>query len=324
MNSHVHRGPKTLGSLLSLLVSVMAISATAAGAQAPAAKSPTLMQWETAAGGVMSFEVASVKQNKAGGKSSMNIDPTPGDFFTRTGGLYLARNVVLAEFVAFAYKLTNKQLESFEAQVPWSMSDLFDIEARAQPDTTKDQYRMMMQSLLAERFKMSVHFENRQVSLYALELANPPKFGPHLRLHRADDPICATSGAPAPAPAKDGFAADADGFPLACMGPLRMAPSAPGLFKLGGRNVAMSQFAAVLTGVGGLDRPTVDETGIKGTVEFTLEWKQNSNDAGGDTSAEAGPTFDQALKEQLGIKMVSKKGPAQFFVVDHIEHPSVN
>jgi uncharacterized protein (TIGR03435 family) len=128
-------------------------------------------QWQTAAGGTMSFEVASVRQNKTGGKSSMNVDPTNGDHFTPTGGLYVAKNIPLAEFVAFAYKLTNRQLGTFESQVPWSLNDLFDIEARADGNPTKDQYRLMMQSLLADRFKMAIHFETREVPVYALVLA---------------------------------------------------------------------------------------------------------------------------------------------------------
>ena len=105
----------------------------------------------------------------------MNVDPTSFDSFTPTGGLYVAKNIALAEFVAFAYKLTNKQLASFESQVPWSLEELFDIEARAEGDPTKDQYRLMMQSLLADRFKLPVHFETRDVQIYALVLAKPGK-----------------------------------------------------------------------------------------------------------------------------------------------------
>ena len=162
-------------------------------ALSPTAQVLSIPEWQTAAGGEMSFEVASVRQNKTGGKSSMNVDPTSFDSFTPTGGLYVAKNIALAEFVAFAYKLTNKQLASFESQVPWSLEELFDIEARAEGDPTKDQYRLMMQSLLADRFKLPVHFETRDVQIYALVLAKPGKLGPQLRLHRADDLVCAPS-----------------------------------------------------------------------------------------------------------------------------------
>jgi uncharacterized protein (TIGR03435 family) len=284
-------------------------------------------QWQTAAGGTMSFEVASVRQNKTGGKSSMNVDPTNGDHFTPTGGLYVAKNIPLAEFVAFAYKLTNRQLGIFESQVPWSLNDLFDIEARADGNPTKDQYRLMMQSLLADRFKMAIHFEMREVPVYALVLAKSGRLGPQLRLHRADDPICATN-APAPKPERGRFAADADGFPLAvCGATVQMVPSSPGRLKGGGRDIPMTLLADKIGGSGVIDRPVVDETGIRGNVDYSLEWQlaaANLTPGQAFNPDESAPSIDQAVKEQLGIKMVSKKGSAEFFMVDHIEHPSPN
>jgi uncharacterized protein (TIGR03435 family) len=257
----------------------------------------------------------------------MNVNPISDDSFTPTGGLYAAKNIVLAQFVGFAYKLTQQQLASFESQVPWSLEDRFDIEARAEGNPSKDEYRLMMQSLLADRFKLTVHFETREAPIYALVLDKPGKLGPQLRLHRPDDPICTNASATLPAPTRAGFAADEQGFPLACMGPLRMVPSAAGLFREGGRNVSMTRFADILTGVGEVDRPMRDETRLEGTVDFILEWKQRRESERTDSSSETnatGPPFDQALKEQLGIKMVPKKGPAEFFVVDHVEHPSPN
>ena len=89
----------------------------------------------------------------------------------------------------------------------------------------------------------------------------------------------------------------------------------------------MSMLATGLTGVGVVDRPMVDETGIIGNVDYTLEWKLSAANVVPTASFnpdESAPSIDQAVKEQLGIKMVSKKGSAEFFVVDHIEHPSPN
>jgi uncharacterized protein (TIGR03435 family) len=271
----------------------------------------------------LEFEVASVRQNKTNDKASMNVDPTPGDGMVPTGGLYSARNIVLAQYIAFAYKLTNQQLRSVVSQVPWVSEDRFDIEARAEGNPTKDQYRLMMQSLLADRFKMSVHFETRQVPLFALVMAKPGKLGPQLRLHRADDPVCST-----PAGVMRGQPpADAEGFPERCGGPLSMKPSAPGRMKSGGRDVPMSRFASILTGVGNVDRPMVDQTELQGTVDYSLEWIQVAANVpfGAEFHPdESAPTFEEALKEQLGIKMVSQKGPVTFFIVDHVEHASEN
>jgi uncharacterized protein (TIGR03435 family) len=106
-----------------------------------------------------------------------------------------------------------------------------------------------------------------------------------------------------------------------------MKASAAGRMKLGGRGVSMMRFAEIETGVGEVDRPMVDETGIKGTVDYTLEWGKAyrgdglTPDIKPDPDA---PTFQEALKERLGIKMVSKKGPQELFFIDHLERPSEN
>ena len=177
---------------------------------------------------------------------------------------------MLVQYIAFAYKLTNKQLQSVVIAGPWTMTTLFDIEARADGNPTKDQYRLMMQSLLAERFKLTVHFETRQVPVYGLVLVKPGKLGPQLRIHQPDDPVCAK---PSAARGPEGFPPAADGFPDFCGAQVRMKPSAPGRMKLGGRDDPMAQFAAIATtGVGAVDRPVLDQTGL-GNVDFNLEWQ---------------------------------------------------
>jgi bla regulator protein BlaR1 len=292
-------------------------------APASLAQSPNATLSPSPSGEKLEFEVASVRQNKTNDKASMNVDPTAGDGLIPTGGLYEARNIVLAQYIAFAYKLTNQQLRTMISEVPWVAEDRFDIQARAEGNPTKDQYRLMMQSLLVDRFKMSVHFETRQVPLYGLVLARPGKLGPQLRLHRADDPVCTT-----PAEASRGPApVDAEGFPERCGGPQAMKPTSPGRMRSGGRDVPMSRFAAILTGVGVVDRPMQDETGLQGTVDYNLEWIQAAANvaSGADFHPdESAPTFDEALKEQLGIKMASHKGPVNFFIIEHLEHPSDN
>lgn len=192
----------------------------------------------------------------------MNVDPTLWDSSVSTGGLYQARNIKLIQYIAFAYSLTQIQLASVVSQAPWVAEDRFDIEARAVGDPTKAQYRIMMQSLLADRFRMVVHYETRQVPIYVLVLAKPGKLGPQLRLHREDDPVCSSPGTDTGRQADD---VDADGIPTTCLASLILKPSAPGRMRLGGRNVSMASFAAVETGVGEVDRPMVDETGLKRT-----------------------------------------------------------
>ena len=84
------------------------------------------------------------------------------------------------------FKLSPNQDESRAAmaQMPKELnSEFFDIEAQAQGNPTKDQMRLMMQSLLAERFKLAVHFETREASVFVLTLVKQGKAGPRLRPH---------------------------------------------------------------------------------------------------------------------------------------------
>jgi uncharacterized protein (TIGR03435 family) len=271
----------------------------------------------------LAFEAASVKSNKSDGEAYMNISTILGDGPVPAGGLYLAKNIKLIQFIAFAYSLTQIQLRSVELQAPWTTVDRFDIEARATGSPTKAQYRLMMQSLLADRFKLVAHYETRVVPLYVMVLAKPGKLGPQLRLHRADDPACAAVPPPSPHTGE----ADAQGFPETCGGPQSMQPSTPARIKNGGRNVSMARFAAIITGVGVVDRPMIDQTGIKGNIDYSMEWRRVSIQLPPGATVEPdedAPTFQQAMQEQLGIKMVSRKGPSELFFIDHVEKPSEN
>ena len=86
----------------------------------------------------------------------------------------------------------------------------------------------------------------------------------------------------------------------------------------------MSLLANSLTGWGSLGRPVIDKTGLKGTYDFTLEFTPEPS-LGSSTPSETaadfdGPTFREALKEQLGLKIESQKGEVQVIVLDHIDH----
>jgi len=326
MNAHVRRKPHSITKLMLYAAAVMVTAATPGFGQTSVPQSQRVLAWQIAAGGKMSFDVASVRQNKSDGAGSTNVDILAGDTFSPTGGLYLGKNIGLPEYISFAYKLPMDQFKTLVEQVPWLSEDRFDIEARASGNPTKDQYRLMMQSLLAERCKFAVHYEMRQVPLFGLVLAKPGKLGPQLRLHSADDPVCAN---PPPLP-PSGTVSDVDaaGYPVFCDGLVRMKPTAPGRLRFGGRNLTMAQIAAspmrVMADVG---RPLVDQTGIKGTVDFTLEWALAARNVADSTDFhpdESAPEFDLALTKQLGLKLKSQKGPAEMFVIDHIEHPSEN
>jgi uncharacterized protein (TIGR03435 family) len=194
--------------------------------------------------------------------------------------------------------------------------------------------RLMMQSLLAERFKLVVRTETRQLPVLALVLARPGKMGPQLRSHPSDGPPCSTTTTPSqslpePTPARPSTVSD--GFPTICGDIVNAGvASAPGHLRLGARNVPIGLLAAHLNGMlmGNLDRPVQDRTGLTGTFDFVLEWS-GVPPAGGTPSAnmqpeDAGTTLLEALTEQLGLKLVSAKGPVEVLVVDHVERPSEN
>jgi uncharacterized protein (TIGR03435 family) len=276
--------------------------------------------WEKAAGGKMSFEVASVKQNVAGTSQSSAFPLDDSDAYEPNGGLLSVVNTPLVVYIVFAYKLTPGQAQAVGAQLPkWAAQDQFDIQARAPAgmNPTKDQLRLMMQSLLADRFKLVTHVETKRGPVFALLLVKPGKIGPQLRPHVAD------SACKPP---------DANGFPMAC-GVIYVNRGQGNSFLLGTRNVTMRYFADHLSGVvarlANLDRPVVDETGLNGKFDLTLAWIPDqplTAVPGGDaaTQPQSAPTFRDSLKDQLGLKLVSTTAPIQSLVIDHIEEPTPN
>jgi bla regulator protein blaR1 len=90
----------------------------------------------------------------------------------------------------------------------------------------------------------------------------------------------------------------------------------------------MEMIANTLLGVGNVGRPGLDRTGLSGTFDFYLEWTPQLNDPlpPGSTIQpdESGPTFLEALKDQLGLKLEPQTGPVDVLVVDHVEEPSPN
>jgi uncharacterized protein (TIGR03435 family) len=271
------------------------------------------------------FEVASVKQSKSGDLQLNSTFPLgPGSVYVSNGGHFSATNLPLAAYIAFAYILMGSQQASLVAQLPgWGMTDHFDIQARTDGNPekdTKDQMRLMMRSLLADRFRLAMHTEARQAPVFALTVSKPGKTGPLLRPH-PNDSSCSTDPPPPPTQI-------AGPFPALCGGLLQMPPSAPGLRRFGARNVTMAFIANILTPIGTLDRPVLDQTGLAGTFDFALEWAPEfagPRPPGTELPADLpGPAFMDAMREQLGLKLDRQKGPVEVLVLDHVERPSQN
>ena len=270
--------------------------------------------WQKAAGGKMAFEVASIKPGSPEKFMSPNFPLDAGDAYAETGGRFSA-GFPLSVYITFAYKLTltREQREAMIAALPkWVGTDQFQIQAKAEGNPTKDQMRLMMQSLLADRFKLAIHFETREVPLLALTMIKPGKLGPKLKLH-SEGPSCDSI------PPSDVFPPRCDVFAL-------MVRQGKQSFA-GSRNTTMALIAGGLPSLGRLARPVVDQTGLSGRVDFTLEWSPELPGPQGPNEPQVdlqGPSFMEALKEQLGLKLEPTKGPIQVLVVDHVEKPTEN
>jgi bla regulator protein BlaR1 len=286
--------------------------------QITTAAQTSVPQWQIAAGGKMAFEVASIRPTDSFTPPSFPM--SPDNAYRPNGGL-LTATFPLMTYITFAYKLflTSDQRQALLSGLPkWVGTDRYAIQARAAGTPTNDQMRLMMQSLLAERFKLAVHFEKQQVPVFALTPIRPRKLGPQLRPH-AQGPPCDDSGKPPVASIRtpvflcESFSAE----------------MRPDKTVLGGsRNNTMALIAATLPSMHNFDRPVIDQTGLVGTYDFTLEWTPEAGDPFAPQGATAadfqGTTFLEALKDQLGLQLESTRAEIDVLVVDHVERPTEN
>jgi uncharacterized protein (TIGR03435 family) len=283
-----------------------------------AAQAPAVPDWQIKAGGKMAFDVASVKLS-TGPFVNPNVPLNAGDGFRPTGG-YFRADTPLYIYLEFAYKIwpAGDQEREMLAHLPkWVTTDRYLIDARAAGNPTKDQMRLMMQSLLAGRFKLATHFETHEGPVLALTLAQAGRLGPQFIPH-ADGPPCDKPGI---SPGK-GIA----GFPPGCGSLAELRRSAGALMLAGYRGAPMDMLAAALAGIVGQGRPVIDKTGLSGRFDFTIEWAPDapSSDSPAAPSEPLGPTSLQALRDQLGLKVEAARSPVQILVIDRVERPSEN
>jgi uncharacterized protein (TIGR03435 family) len=286
--------------------------------------------WEKAAGGKMSFDVASVKQNTSGHFLRPNFPLDDGDAYTADQISLSAKDSPLTTYIGFAYKLSVIQRQALNSQLPnWAATERFDIEARAATRSTKDQMRLMMQSLLANRFKLAAHFETQQGPIFALALTELGKTGPQLRPY-SDDPPCSTVMPPDKSPVRTMPPKTAlDELPAICGLLMVQNDLMPGgqLWTVVERHVTMQQIANDLPDIftSALGLPVIDETGLSGRFDFTMRINlKGATVYGGPGASPAASAVLDALKDQLGLKLVPATGPIKTLVIDHIEEPAPN
>jgi len=259
-----------------LLLVTMTILAATVPAGIGLGQAPNEPDWQTKAGGKMVFEVASVRLNPGPFEPS-NFRLSPDDAYTNTGGL-LNADFPLATYIEFAYKIqpTMEQFLAMYSHLPkWVKTDNYEIHARAaEQNPTKDQMRLMMQALLKERFGLVVHYETQDTPVFEMSLVKTGKLGPKLRRHE-EGPPCSVTAPPGAGilgtPALGGVVLKGpDVFPATCGG-VEAVPKPDQMILMGARDTTMEMIANSLS-IGRLGRPVVNETGLTGKYDFTLNW----------------------------------------------------
>ena len=191
-----------------------------------------------------------------------------------------------------------------------------DVEARMPVNTTREQFNVMLQNLLANRLGLKAHWTTQQIDMYALVLA---KGGPKLKLAAPDLPQASNDTSEAGQPDRVG----PNGFPIPPPGngPWRGAEPG-GKIGLRGHNETAAELAMAI-GSGTLGAPLTDATGLTGRYDYTIFWSTTATDAerrGTSINGETdGPSVFDAVQDQLGLKIEKRRGPVQMLVVDHIE-----
>lgn len=297
-----------IAAVAALTVPVLAGALTAPRLQAQALDAPTALSTNL---GKQEFDAVSIKPSQSDSQFSRR-DP---------GGLYTA-NITVQGLIAVAYlKGFPPKIRSVLGGPGWVGSQRFNIQAKAEGSPSREQQNAMIQSLLADRFKLVLHHETRQLPIYALVVAKGGKIGPQLTQHASEAKCTDVSTGKFLSQPKPG-----DAMPAYCGG-FFMNPR-PGDLRETGNGITMDELGAQL--IQFLDRDVIDRTELGGVFDFNLEFSPltgpgalpDTASAASDPSAP--PTLFVALQQQLGLKLEPQKGPVDVFVIDHIEEPSPN
>jgi uncharacterized protein (TIGR03435 family) len=296
------------------------------------------------------FDVASIKPagppgvmvTARGGRMVTRMGPSGGPG-TKDPTRFTCPGCTLSMLLMQAYDIKRYQLTGPE----WLDSERFEVTANVPEGATRDQFKLMLQNLLAERFKLAAHHEKKELPMYDLVVG---KNGPKLKESDPPPPVAADAPpdtAPLPPPGKRPL--DKDGFPIqpAGRGPammMRMEQGAGGtsIMSMKMNEESMEQLATMLSNQVG--KPVTDATGLKGKYDIVLNFASDSGPmgrgmlglpmpppppGGGEGGGGAGPaaaspdapglTIFGALQAQLGLKLEPKKGQVDTVVVDHME-----
>lgn len=234
------------------------------------------------------FEVATIKPVESNEKAGRYI-------VMQGNNRFVVKYYTLKLLIAAAYDLSPKVISGGPA---WCDSDRFDITALTPGDSrpAREDQMAMLRALLADRFKIGFHREQRTFSIYELGVA-----GSGAKLKHGKEP---------------------ESDPAALISTVY-----PDHIHLPARNASMAEFVSLLQRAV-LDRPVVDKTGLTGKYDFDLDWAPDETQFGGEVPIApvdaASPPFFVALEQQLGLHLQAKRGPVDALVIDSAQRPSAD
>jgi uncharacterized protein (TIGR03435 family) len=257
------------------------------------------------------FEVASVKpappQTGPGGRiTGCFRGAGPG---STDPSLYTCLNATVSLMAFQAYGLKSYQI----GPRYYADTTAFNVVAKVPPEATADQVKLMLRTLLAERFKLAFHYEKKEISVYGLAVA---KGGLKMKESLPES----ADAAPPPSVPENKMPKGADGFPMFTAPRGMRMLRANGLGRIVAGDATIAALANFLTN--NVDRPVIDSTGLKGQYDFTVTFTLDSLAAGAATTANdsaGGLTIFAALEKQLGLKLEPTKTMVDIFVIDHAE-----
>jgi uncharacterized protein (TIGR03435 family) len=246
----------------------------------------------------LEFEVASLKPAPPDA-TGYSILPVPG-------GRLRARNITLKRLVAVAYSITDHQILS---DIKWFELQGYDMEAKAPGPAALPQLRLMLQSLLDDRFKLKIHRETKEMSIYSLVPAKKGTPGGPGLVKTGDGDCSASVGDQAALP---------NGTPC---GVVNIGPG-----RINGQRGRVSQLCDRLSTL--LGRPVVDKTGLTGNFNISVTWTPDADLERQPIESKptdlSGPSLYTALQEHLGLKLIAGKGPVEVILVDAADRTAGN
>jgi uncharacterized protein (TIGR03435 family) len=279
------------------------------------------------------FDAISIKLHHGGPNLGLNL--------ARSGGhVELSADLRTLMILAYGLHSLSQAIDTIVGMPNWGTGEGFDIEAEAPGNPTIGQKRLMLQSLLADRFKMVMHRETRQEPVYALVVAKPGKLGPQLHADAADGACNAAGSSAQQSSAKDASPAsialqDLQKFPCGRVAGGLLTPGDHIQVWSGGRNVSMDAITNAVGEMEYMDHPVVNRTGLAGAFDYTVEWDSRTDtedlsaspaplERGPVSTEPIGSSLLEAMREQLGLKLDLQKGPVDVIVIDHVEQPTQN